>query len=180
MKLIHYLAAFFLLSRDIWYLKERVGKNRSYLIAYYAKLKFLGSYIGNTCQLDDVPFFPHGLKSIFISGEAHIGKNCVIYQQVTIGSNTLADSKHRGAPDIGDNCLIGAGAQIIGNVKIGNNCRIGAGAVVVEDVPENSLVVAQKPRIIHRIDMMDNRVVAWQDGKAVRWENGKWEALDDE
>lgn len=124
--------------------------------------------------------FSAWFKKHFYSGGAHIGKKCVIYQQVTIGSNALADSIHRGAPDIGDNCLIGAGAQVIGNIKIGNNCRIGAGVVVVEDVPENSLVVAQKPRIIQRIDMMDNRVVSWKDGKAVRWENGKWEALDDE
>lgn len=68
MKLLQYIAAFFLLSKNIWYLKERVGKSRSYLIAHYAKLKLLGSYIGNTCQLDDVPCFPHGLKSIFIAG----------------------------------------------------------------------------------------------------------------
>lgn len=65
------------------------------------------------------PCFPHGMKSIFVSGDAKIGKNCVIFQQVTIGSNTLSDSRSRGAPVIGDNCYIGAGAKIISNAKSG-------------------------------------------------------------
>ena len=52
---------------------------------------------------------------------AKIGKNCTIFHQVTIGSNTLEGSKHYGAPTIGDNCFIGAGAKIIGKVKVGDN-----------------------------------------------------------
>lgn len=58
---------------------------------------------------------PHGFYGIFISQRAKIGYGCTIYQHVTIGSNDL------GAPTIGNNCLIGAGAKIIGNVSIGNN-----------------------------------------------------------
>lgn len=88
------------------------------------------------------PCLPHGMKSIFISGGAIIGRNCVIFQQVTIGSNTLPDSKGIGAPVIGDNCYIGAGAKIIGNVKIGDNVRIGANAIVYKDVPNNSVVLS--------------------------------------
>lgn len=55
-----------------------------------------------------------------------------------------------GSPVIGDNCLIGAGAKIIGPVKIGNNVKIGAGCVVAVDVPDNATVVMHKPRIIIR------------------------------
>jgi len=85
--------------------------------------------------------FLHGTFGIFISGGAVIGKNCTIYQQVTIGSNMLIDSKGFGHPVIGDNCLIGAGAKIIGNVKVGNNCRIGANAVVTKDLDDDSVIV---------------------------------------
>lgn len=53
-----------------------------------------------------------------------------------------------GAPNIGDDCYIGAGAKIIGNINIGNNVRIGANCVVVEDIPDNCTVVMDKPRII--------------------------------
>lgn len=84
---------------------------------------------------------PHGISGIFISGSAKIGINCTIYQQVTIGSNTLISSKRFGSPVIGNNCIIGAGAKIIGNIKIGNNCRIGANAFVNRDIPDNSTVI---------------------------------------
>lgn len=72
----------------------------------------------------------------------------MIYQQVTIGSNDLQNS--RGAPTIGNNCLIGAGAKIIGNVHVGNNVRIGSNAIVVDDVTDNCTVVMNKPRVIVR------------------------------
>ena len=91
---------------------------------------------------------PHGFAGIFISKSATVGKGCTIFQQVTIGSNNDKGSKGFGAPKIGDNVLIGAGARIIGNVKIGNNVKIGAGCVVCEDIPDNSTVVMPHPRII--------------------------------
>lgn len=99
---------------------------------------------------------PHGVSGIFITQSATIGKNVVIFQQVTIGANTIKDSKSYGAPSIGDNVYIGAGAKIIGGAHISDNCRIGANAVVVEDVPYNSLVVCEKSRIITRDIPLDN------------------------
>lgn len=53
-----------------------------------------------------------------------------------------------GAPQIGNNVFIGAGAKLIGKIKIGNNVKIGAGCVVVTDIPDNATVVMHKPRII--------------------------------
>ena len=92
--------------------------------------------------------FPHGISGIFISVGAKIGDNCVIFQQVTIGSNTVKGSKRIGSPTIGNNVYIGAGAKIEGNVNIGKNVRIGANCIVVNDVPDNSTIVLEKPRII--------------------------------
>jgi len=101
--------------------------------------------------------FPHGISGIFISGGAIIGKNCTIYQQVTIGSNTLVDSKNFGSPKLGNNVLIGAGAKIIGNINIGNNVRIGANVVVTKDVSDNCIIfsgnqiIVQKENLINRV-----------------------------
>lgn len=53
-------------------------------------------------------------------------------------------------PSIGDNCMIGAGAKLIGKISIGNNVSIGAGCVVFEDIPSNSIVVQQRPRVIEK------------------------------
>lgn len=115
-----------------------------------------GSYIGNPKNFESIPTFPHGILGIFISGSAHIGKNCIIYQHVTIGSNMLPDSKKFGTPNIGDNVLIGAGAKIIGNCTIGSNCRIGANAVVVNDVPDNCVVVNAPATVIQKIDLIND------------------------
>ena len=112
-------------------------------------------------QMEGLPTFPHGLTGIFISCNAKIGKNCVIFHQVTIGSNTLPDSRGNGAPVIGDNVYIGCGAKIIGNVRVGNNVRIGANCVVTQDIPDNATVVLEKPRIIVHAEPKDNRFIVY-------------------
>lgn len=108
---------------------------------------------------------PHGLYGIFVSSGAVIGNNCVIFQQVTIGSNTLIDSKNIGSPIIGNNVYIGAGAKIIGNVTVGDNVRIGANAVVVQDVPSNTTVVGEKFRMIEHNNKKDNKYYSYSQIK---------------
>jgi serine O-acetyltransferase len=78
-------------------------------------LRRTNSWIGYNSDIPYVPCFPHGISGIFISGGAKIGKNAVIFQHVTIGSNTLESGGNKlGSPEIGDNVYIGAGAVIIG------------------------------------------------------------------
>jgi serine O-acetyltransferase len=132
------------------------------------------SYLPFETKIAGPIYFVHGIYGIFISGGAVIGKNCILFQQVTIGSNMLIDSKGFGSPVIGDNCLIGAGAKIIGNVKIGNNCRIGANAVVTTDLPDNSVCVAGKPVIVKKEKLINctytNSLKGWgyfEDGRFV-------------
>ena len=72
------------------------------------------------------------------------GKNCRIYQNVTIGE------VERRAPAVGDNCLIGAGAVLIGGIRIGDNVKIGAGAVVHTDVPDNCTMVPPPARDVYK------------------------------
>lgn len=104
----------------------------------------LGTDINQGAVFESRPELPHGLNGIIVHLKAHIGKNAVIWQQVTIGSSG------GGTPYIGDNCLIGAGAKILGNIRIGNNVVIGANAVVTKDIPDNSLVVNSQVRVIPR------------------------------
>ena len=104
----------------------------------------LGTFLNEGAQFKKIPNFPHGLYGIIISKNAKIGENCTIFHQVTIGEG------RDGAPFIGDNCYIGCGAKIIGNIKVGNNVKIGANCVVVEDIPDNCTVVLEKPRLIFK------------------------------
>jgi serine O-acetyltransferase len=141
---------------------------QKYLKSNSNLFKRLYSFIGRKFQEENCAYLPfentikgpinflHGTFGVFISGGATIGKNCSIYQQVTIGSNMLIDSKGFGHPIIGDNCLIGAGAKIIGNVKIGNNCRIGANAVVSKDLPDNTVIVMGAAVITNKKNLINN------------------------
>jgi serine O-acetyltransferase len=138
---------------DLWELREKAicskGISRDFWIILYNRyLHNYGADIPLEARIMSRPKLPHDAYGIFISKGATIGVNCVIFQHVTIGSNTLRQSERRGSPVIGDNCYIGAGAKIIGNIKVGNNCRIGANCVVVEDVPDSSVVVLQKSRVL--------------------------------
>ena len=104
----------------------------------------LGTHLGFGATFADVPNFPHGLYGIVVSHNAVIGKNVTIYHQVTIGEG------QGGAPSIGNDVMIGAGAKIIGNIKVGNGAKIGAGCVVRKDIPEGAIVVPPEPNVIIR------------------------------
>lgn len=88
-------------------------------------------------------FIQHGFSTIIAA--KHIGKNCWINQQVTIGYSNETD-----CPTIGDNVTVCAGAKIIGGVTIGENSKIGANAVVVKNVPPNVTVVGIPAQIVRR------------------------------
>jgi serine O-acetyltransferase len=107
----------------------------------------MGTDLDHGAQFGSTPILPHGLNGIIISPDAKIGENCTIFHQVTIG-NDYRDINN--VPTIGDNVTIYPGAKIVGKLSIGNNVQIGANAVVTKDVPDNSLVVAEKCRIIEK------------------------------
>ncbi len=133
-----------------WYhLYTMAGKNRGFiktlLTALYMKMASNnGGYIGRETIIKGEPILPHGFHGIHISRGATIGTGVTIYQNVTIGAGK------DGAPIIGNNVYIGAGAIIVGGGKIGNNVKIGAGAIVIGDVPDNCTVVSEKSKIIQR------------------------------
>ena len=106
-----------------------------------------GADLGRGAIFETPPRLPHGLNGIIVAFNSHIGKNCTIFHQVTIG-NDNKDANN--VPTIGDNVVIYPGAKIVGKVTIGDNSVIGANAVVNYDVPENTLVVVQKSRMIER------------------------------
>jgi len=167
---------------SIWNLRS---KYQSSVISKVAKLIYEiyqyenGSSIAWNAKFDSEPCFPHGMKSIFVSGSARIGKNCVIFQQVTIGSVTLPDSKGKGSPTIGDNVYIGAGAKIVGAVKIGNNVRIGANTTVYKDVPDNSVVISGEQKTITKDNPIINKYYSYV-GYWVYFEDGVFKReLDD-
>lgn len=75
----------------------------------------------------------------FVVGEtAVIGNDCSILQGVTLGGTGKASEDRH--PKIGDRVLIGAGANVLGNIRINDGAKIAAGSVVLKPVPENCTV----------------------------------------
>lgn len=98
--------------------------------------------------------FSH-FSCIIINSHAIIGKNCTIYQGVTIGNVRGKARCHV----IGDNVVIAAHVQIIGNVKIGNNVMIVAGSILTKDIPINTVVIRNPARIISYDGIKQTRFV---------------------
>ena len=83
----------------------------------------------------------HGLlvdhaTNIVIGETAVVGNNVSILHGVTLGGtgNEIGD-RH---PKVGNGVMLGAHAQLLGNIHIGDGAKIGAGAVVLSDVPPHT------------------------------------------
>lgn len=115
----------------------------SFLYSKYLKLKLYrlsaktGFYIPRDVFGPGV-YIPH-FGSIVVNPNAKIGSYCLINANVVIGQ------ENGKCPTIGDNCFIGSGAVICGDVKIGNNVWIGANSVVTKSFPENNILIAGVP-----------------------------------
>ena len=126
------------------------------------KLKFLARFLSNisriltsieihpAASIAEGFFIDHG-AGLVIGETSVVGKNVTIYQQATLGgiSPSIDSASQRNVkrhPTIGDNVIIGSGAQILGPIYIGDDSRIGANAVVVRDVPNNMTYVGMPAR----------------------------------
>ena len=148
-----------------------VAKKQILIWIYPLYLQEKCCYIGHDTRFVSRATFPHGFFGVFISGDAILSKNCVIFHNVTIGSNILPDSKKPGSPKIGNNVFIGAGATIIGGITMGDNCRIGANCTLSRDVPSDCLVVMEKPQIIHK-ENMNNTYYSYSEKGWVYFNDG--------
>lgn len=84
---------------------------------------------------------------IFVHRDAVIGARCVLSQEVTIG---VKGNTNSGAPVLGDDVIVGAGAKVLGPVRVGKGAVIGANAAVVKDVEENTIVGGVPAVVIKR------------------------------
>ncbi len=113
---------------------------------------FTGIEIHPAAKIGSNLFIDHGM-GVVIGETSEIGDNVTIYHAVTLGgiSPSIDSERQRYEkrhPTIGNDVVIGSGAQIIGPVKIGNGSRIAANAVVVNDVPENSTMIGVPAKVI--------------------------------
>ena len=106
---------------------------------------FTGIEIHPGAKIGKNLFIDHGM-GVVIGETSEIGDNVTIYHAVTLGGSSPSIDSERQRhekrhPTIGNDVVVGSGAQIIGPIKVGNNARIASNAVVVKDVPENATMV---------------------------------------
>ena len=126
-----------------------------------ATCRYINRVFGSTIPLSEKiePFdAPNGFGGIHISASATIGRGCTIMPNAMIVRDSFYDSDGFGAPKIGINVFIGAGACIRGKVKVGNNVRIRENVVVSGNVPNNTEVCSGKMEFKFHDTPMDNRV----------------------
>jgi len=90
-------------------------------------------------------FIDHG-HGVVIGETAEIGENVTLYHDVTLGGiapsvDSDAQRNQKRHPTLGDDVIVGSGAQILGPITVGRCARVGANSVVLRDVPEGATVV---------------------------------------
>lgn len=121
----------------------RINKYRSKRIENKLQLKYClklpcSAKIGKNFQIRH----PQGIR---IGRTAEIGDNCKVYPFFCAMAAVKGDSERnkyhfRRHPKIGNDCILGSKASVIGPITIGDDVTIGACAIVTKDVPSHSVV----------------------------------------
>lgn len=131
---------------------QRVRYSRRPWAPFLRKLAVLRHRVWSVATGADIPLnsriaggllLPHP-NGIVVHPGCEIGPNCLLFQQVTLG--TVQGSK--AVPRLGGNVVVGAGAKVLGAITIGDHALIGANAVVLQDVPAGATAVGIPARIM--------------------------------
>lgn len=109
-------------------------------------------------QIGDRVYFNENLM-ISVKSGVTIGDGCRFGPGVKIFDNDHIFDAENGVSDkhvstpitIGNHCWIAANVVILKGTQIGNNCVIGAGAVVHGTIPDGSLVTATRELVVRPI-----------------------------
>src|SRR5262249_48675246 len=96
-------------------------------------------------------FIDHGM-GVVIGETAEIGDDCTLYHGVTLGGTkpSAEQRSQKRHPTLGNDVIVGSGAQVLGPFRIGNGARVGAAAVVLQEVPDGATMVGNPARQVGR------------------------------
>lgn len=140
---------YLVLLRHCQYFKSQFESGRKTCVlpyVYYArKLNKLGNILGFYISPNAVigkGFWIYHHGEVIINGNAIIGANCRLHGNNCIGNKGNSDD---GSPMIGDNCDIGFGASILGDITIADNVKVAANATVVKSCDRVGSLLAGVP-----------------------------------
>ena len=119
-----------------WFYKKKIFLFAR-LISSFARF-LTGIEIHPGARIAQKVFIDHGC-GVVIGETAEIEEEVIIYQGVTLGGTSTKKEKRH--PTIKKGAVVGAHAQVLGNIVIGENSLIGSGSVVIHDVEANTTVV---------------------------------------
>jgi serine O-acetyltransferase len=82
--------------------------------------------------------------NVKIHPDAVIGDRVGVMQDVTIGTG----EDGAGAPIVGNDVFIGAGAKVLGPIRVGDRARIAANSLVISDVPPDTTAIGVPAKIL--------------------------------
>jgi len=149
-----YRTAHWLWSRGLW----TAGRFVSHLGRFLTGIEIHpGAKIGRRFFID------HGM-AVVIGETAEIGDDCTLYSGVTLGGTrpSAEQSGQKRHPTLGNDVIVGSGAQVLGPIRVGDCARVGAAAVVLREVPDGATMVGNPARQVARRDTLDERRASFE------------------
>ncbi len=138
-----------------------IGLHRFNHVLWHAGLHALARFFANfsrvltgveihpEAKIGKFVFIDHG-TGVVIGQTAVVGDYVTIYHGVTLGGiSSSGEVEGKRHPTVEEGAVIGAGAQVLGNITVGKSARIGANSVVLKDVSEGCTVVGNPARLVH-------------------------------
>lgn len=93
-------------------------------------------------------FIDHG-TGVVIGQTAIIGDDVTIYHGVTLGGVGRSDQRgEKRHPTIEDGAMVGAGAQVLGDITVGKKAKVGSNSVVTNNIPDGATALGIPARVI--------------------------------
>jgi len=93
-------------------------------------------------------FIDHG-TGVVIGQTTIIEDNVTIYHGVTLGGvGRVGQVEEKRHPILKEGAIVGAGAQVLGNITIGEHAKVGSNSVVTNDIPDGTTAIGIPARVI--------------------------------
>ena len=119
---------FSFLVRTQFYLRRKGTVLAVLSVIFNRLIMFLfGCHVSSQAEFGEALYFPHP-TGIVVGIDVVVGKNCTIFQNVTLGARNIVGTKY---PNIGDGCILYAGAVVAGDITIRENVVVAANQVII-------------------------------------------------
>ena len=120
------------------------------LARFFANLAriFTGIEIHPEANIGKNFFIDHG-TGVVIGQTAVIEDEVTIYHGVTLGGvGKVGEVNGKRHPTLREGAIVGAGAQVLGDIVIGKHAKIGSNSVVTSDIPDGATAIGIPARVI--------------------------------